>query len=55
MRWRKEFAAILIALALAACAEGAITQGQMRSAPYSLENYGNTRDSRGIDGGGGGM
>jgi hypothetical protein len=51
--WRKGFTAVLVALALAACADGVVTQGSTRSAPYSPENYGNMRDSGGVDGGGG--
>jgi len=55
MLWRKQLAAILVMLALAGCIEGVVAQGQMRSAPYSPENYGNMRDSGGVDGGGSGM
>jgi hypothetical protein len=55
MPWRKQLAAILVMLALAGCVEGLVTQGRTRSAPYSPENYGNMRDSGGVDGGGSGM
>jgi len=44
MHWRRGLAALLVMLALAGCAEGAISQGQTRYAPYSPENYGNTHD-----------
>ena len=47
MHWRRELAALLVMLALAGCAEGAISQGQTRYAPYSPENYGDTRDRSG--------
>jgi hypothetical protein len=55
MPWRKRLGAILVALALAACAEGVITRNQTGYAPYSPENYENMRDSGGVDGGGSGM
>jgi hypothetical protein len=55
MRWRKGIAAILVALALAGCAERVGTRDQTGYAPYSPENYGNMRDSGGVDGGGSGM
>jgi hypothetical protein len=55
MHWRRGLAAILVISALAGCAEGASSQGQAGYAPYSPENYGNPRDSGGVDGGGGGM
>lgn len=54
MRWRGALAAILVMLAVAGCAEGVISQDRARYAPYSPENYGNVRDSGGVDGGGGG-
>jgi hypothetical protein len=44
MHCRRGLAALLIMLALAGCAEGAISQGQTHYAPYSPENYGNTHD-----------
>jgi len=49
MHWGRRLAALLVMLALAGCAEGAISQGQTRYAPYSPENYGNMRDSGGGD------
>jgi hypothetical protein len=55
MHWRKGIAAILVTLALAGCAEGVVTREQTDYAPYSPENYGNMRDSGGVDGGGSGM
>jgi hypothetical protein len=55
MLWRNVLAAILVTLALAGCAEGVGTRDQTGYAPYSPENYGNMRDSGGVDGGGSGM
>ncbi len=53
MHWRRGLTALLVMLALAGCAEGVISQGQAPYAPYSPENYGNMRDSGGVDGSGG--
>jgi hypothetical protein len=49
MHWRRGLAALLVMLALAGCAEGVVSEGQTRYAPYSPENYGNMRDSGGSD------
>jgi hypothetical protein len=49
MHWRRGLAALLVMLALAGCAEGAISQGQTHNSPYSPENHLDMRDS---DGGG---
>jgi hypothetical protein len=49
MHWRRGLAALLVMLALAGCAEGAISQSQTHNSPYSPENHLDMRDS---DGGG---
>jgi hypothetical protein len=48
MQWRRGLAALLVMLSLAGCAEGAISQGQTRYAPYSPENDGDIRERGGM-------
>jgi hypothetical protein len=47
MHWRRGLGALLVVLALAGCAERAISQGQTPYAPNSLENDRETRDRSG--------
>jgi hypothetical protein len=55
MIWCIRLAALLVILALTACAQGIGAEGQARYAPYSPENNGNMHDSGGGGSGGGSM
>ena len=48
MQWRRGLAALLVMLALAGCAEGAVSQGQTPYAPRSPANDGDIRERGGM-------